>query len=189
MLLKPFVCQHSFGRNYDICRNKDNIFVQSLSHIQLFVTPMIARQAPLSFTISQSLLKLLHEIKLLFKKKMQITFLEFIFIFFYLMALEILGSCSRVLEIRVCKWMTIRSPCYAMHILQIQNVLRYLWELWWKPFMEMGLWGYHFLERAVWLQALLRRYQWTSWIHWQFMPKWGIFFLFVWFYVKKWISV
>ena len=109
--------------------------------------------------------------------------------FFYLMELEILGSCSRVLEIRVYKWMTIRSPCYVMHTLQIQNVLRYLWERWWKLFMEMELWGYHFLERAVWLQDLLHPYQWTSWIHWRFMPKWGIFFSFVWFYVRELISV
>ena len=38
----------------------EDIIVQLLSHVQLFVTPKAAaRQASLSFTISQSLLKLI----------------------------------------------------------------------------------------------------------------------------------
>ena len=40
--------------------NCRTVVVQSLSHVQLFATPWTtARQAPLSFTISQSLLKLM----------------------------------------------------------------------------------------------------------------------------------
>ena len=42
------------------CKTQSLVVVQSLSHIQLFATPWIAaRQASLSFTISQTLLKLM----------------------------------------------------------------------------------------------------------------------------------
>ena len=39
------------------------VVIQSLSHVQLFSTPWLeAHQGPLSFTISQSLLKLVHRV-------------------------------------------------------------------------------------------------------------------------------
>ena len=60
----PYV-QRLRGESSVILDNNDGcnfvVAVQSLSHVQLFATPWTAaQQASLSFTISQSLLKLIH---------------------------------------------------------------------------------------------------------------------------------
>ena len=50
----------SLAKIRELDNNKFSFAVQSLSHVQLFVTPWtVARQASLPFTISQSLLKLM----------------------------------------------------------------------------------------------------------------------------------
>ena len=57
------------------------LFVQSLSHVQLFVTPWIAtRQASLPFTVSWSLLKLVS-----FESVMPSNHLIFCYLFFFLL--------------------------------------------------------------------------------------------------------
>ena len=137
----------SLAKIRELDNNKFSFAVQSLSHVQLFVTPWtVARQASLPFTISQSLLKLM-SIESVMLSSHFVLYHPFSFCLWSFLAF---GSMDHLKKEKVCYVLTLASSflvcfCFIDWADPSKNLSgNLLWRMD-VPLSSQEGWGFHIL--------------------------------------------